>query len=61
LRAASIADPVRRKIVRGVMRPLLHSSRLAIEHPVSGRRLTFKAPWPDDMRAVWVELGGRLP
>jgi len=31
-------------------RHLLHASRLAFDHPETGRRSIFEAPMPDDMR-----------
>jgi 23S rRNA pseudouridine1911/1915/1917 synthase len=37
-------------------RPFLHAERLSFVHPVSGERLTFEAPLPDDLRAVLDEL-----
>ena len=33
-------------------RPLLHAARLAFDHPVTGERVEFRAPVPDDMVAV---------
>lgn len=35
---------------RGVKRLLLHARRLALRHPLSGERLRFEAPLPEDMR-----------
>lgn len=37
---------------RGITRPLLHAQRLEIEHPVSGKRMTFEAEVADDMMGV---------
>ena len=39
-----------------IARPALHSCYLAITHPLTGERLTFTAPLPDDMQAL---LGGK--
>ncbi len=33
-------------------RQALHASRLALDHPVSGERLTFSAPMPPDLRRL---------
>ena len=33
-------------------RPFLHAHRLAFDHPSSGRRLSFEAPLPADLREV---------
>ena len=33
-------------------RPFLHAHRLAFDHPASGRRLSFEAPLPADLREV---------
>ncbi len=60
-RTASVTDPVRRKALREVGRPLLHAFRLAFDHPVTGARLAFEAPWHPDMRAAWAALGGSAP
>lgn len=40
---------------RGTMRasrPMLHAIRLAFDHPVTGERLEFRSPIPDDLRAL---------
>jgi len=33
-----------------IHRPLLHALKLELDHPVSGKRITFEAPWPKDMK-----------
>jgi 23S rRNA pseudouridine1911/1915/1917 synthase len=38
-----------------VTRQLLHARRLAFPHPEGGVR-AFRAPWPEDFRALWREL-----
>ncbi|HNW91658.1 MAG TPA: RluA family pseudouridine synthase [bacterium] len=38
-------------------RPALHALCLAVNHPVTGERLTVTAPLPDDMRAALARLG----
>ncbi|MBD5085201.1 MAG: RluA family pseudouridine synthase [Clostridiales bacterium] len=35
-----------------IARPALHSARLELGHPITGERLVFSAPLPDDMRAL---------
>ena len=35
-----------------ISRPALHSAHLELTHPITGERLTFDAPLPDDMRAL---------
>src|SRR5690606_13105015 len=42
-------------------RHALHAQRLSIDHPVSGERLTFEAPLPEDMSAVLDVLRERKP
>jgi hypothetical protein len=37
---------------------MLHARRLTIEHPGSGRPVTFRAPWPPDFLGLWRELCG---
>ncbi|HXW76569.1 MAG TPA: RluA family pseudouridine synthase, partial [Candidatus Eremiobacteraceae bacterium] len=36
----------------GAGRPMLHAARLRFTHPVTGKPLTFEAPWPDDFREL---------
>lgn len=42
----------------GIARPLLHAFRLEIEHPMTGKRMVFRAPMADDMVAI---AGGIWP
>lgn len=35
-----------------IARPALHSSRIALIHPLTGEALTFRAPLPEDMAAL---------
>jgi 23S rRNA pseudouridine1911/1915/1917 synthase len=37
-------------------RQALHAWRLAFDHPVDGKRVTFEAPLPDDMKKLIVRL-----
>jgi len=37
-------------------RPALHAAHLGFTHPTTEERLTFDAPLPDDMQAVWARL-----
>jgi 23S rRNA pseudouridine1911/1915/1917 synthase len=37
-------------------RQALHAARLAIDHPVSGRRVSFEAPLPDDLVTLIAKL-----
>jgi 23S rRNA pseudouridine1911/1915/1917 synthase len=34
----------------GITRPLLHAERLELQHPVTRKKVSFKAPWPADMK-----------
>src|SRR5262249_21188694 len=45
---------------QGVKRLFLHARRLALVHPVEGRKLRFESPFPLDMRA-FVEANFALP
>lgn len=38
------------------MRAMLHAERLAFDHPRSGKRLSFQAPMPEDMRQLHAAL-----
>jgi 23S rRNA pseudouridine1911/1915/1917 synthase len=44
--------------VLGLERQFLHSARLALPHPVSGERLEWSSPLPDDLRAALAKLPG---
>jgi 23S rRNA pseudouridine1911/1915/1917 synthase len=33
-------------------RQALHAAGLTFEHPVTGKKLTFASPWPDDFHAL---------
>jgi hypothetical protein len=35
---------------RGITRPLLHAEKLDLEHPVTGKSISFTAPLPKDMK-----------
>jgi 23S rRNA pseudouridine1911/1915/1917 synthase len=35
-----------------IPRPALHSARLELRHPVTGEKLSFSAPLPQDMAAL---------
>jgi 23S rRNA pseudouridine1911/1915/1917 synthase len=35
-----------------IARPALHSARLELRHPVTGEKLSFSAPLPQDMAAL---------
>lgn len=49
------ADPIYGRAVPG-KRLWLHAERLAFEHPVTGERLEFESPVPDDLRGAALEL-----
>ncbi len=34
----------------GIERPLLHAESIAFAHPMTGKAVSFKAPWPADMK-----------
>jgi len=37
-------------------RHALHAARLSLDHPTTGRRMTFEAPLPPDLEAVLAAL-----
>ena len=47
-----IRDPATKALCDPWERPALHAWELALRHPVSGRKLRFTAPMPDDMIAL---------
>lgn len=40
----------------GITRTLLHAERLALNHPLSAKRVEYKAPWPDDFKRARTAL-----
>jgi 23S rRNA pseudouridine1911/1915/1917 synthase len=60
--AASIGHPLlgdRRYGGPPAARLMLHAERLAFAHPVDGRPLELRAPWPDDFAAAAAAAGLR--
>ena len=48
-----IADWNKRLLkTHGIARPLLHAYCLEVDHPVTGERMVFKAPMPEDMKKL---------
>ena len=43
---------------RPIDRPALHARAIAFDHPQTGERLAFEAPWPDDFARVIDALRG---
>jgi 23S rRNA pseudouridine1911/1915/1917 synthase len=37
-------------------RQMLHAAKLSLNHPISGKRMTFEAPLPADMEALLTQL-----
>jgi 23S rRNA pseudouridine1911/1915/1917 synthase len=50
-----------RPLLRDFGRPALHAWRIAFSHPISGVPMSFAAPLPEDIRELWVALGGNPP
>ncbi len=48
--------PARRRPLQSFARPALHAWKLAFEHPVSGHRMEFEAPVPQDLRDLWTTV-----
>jgi 23S rRNA-/tRNA-specific pseudouridylate synthase len=38
----------------------LHAGRLALKHPVTGKRLEVASPVPSDLRSLWLASGGTV-
>jgi len=54
--------PVRqRALLDAFGRPALHAWKLNFRHPAQEIDVRLEAPIPDDLRALWSELGGALP
>jgi 23S rRNA pseudouridine1911/1915/1917 synthase len=50
-----------RELARRMERQFLHAARLVFDHPVTGRRMRFDAPLPEDLAAAatWAREGSR--
>lgn len=48
-----------RILLRDFPRPALHAWKLSFAHPTDGRALSFEAPVPGDLGALWQVLSGR--
>ena len=46
------ASPALREVLAAFKRQALHAARLTLAHPVSGKRLEFEAPVPDDLQQL---------
>ncbi len=57
-RTPSSRRPASRDALNALSRPALHAARLAFDHPVSGSRLSFESPWPEDLAGVRDALRG---
>lgn len=44
-----------------VHRQMLHAYRLSLTHPFTGEKMSFEAPMPEDMAALWKQEFGSLP
>lgn len=58
-RANSISDPVIRSRVKTLGRQMLHACRLGVIHPITGERMDFTSPLPEDFRRLIVLLDER--
>ena len=45
-------------LLSAVTRQMLHSWRLSVTHPKTGKRMVFEAPLPDDMKMLLASLRG---
>lgn len=49
----------------GIQRPLLHAFKLELNHPVLGKKMTFRAPMAEDMikivRGIWPDGDNERP
>ena len=48
-RAKNIKSVLLRKMIEDLPRFMLHAAELGFIHPTTGKRMTFRAPWPADL------------
>jgi 23S rRNA pseudouridine1911/1915/1917 synthase len=46
--------------LRSLKRPALHASRLEFDHPVTGKRMEFETPPPEDLSGLFDWIMGRI-
>jgi 23S rRNA pseudouridine1911/1915/1917 synthase len=51
-------EKTRQGVVRDFPRPALHAWRIGFAHPKTGAPLSFEAPVPEDLRALWQAATG---
>jgi 23S rRNA pseudouridine1911/1915/1917 synthase len=56
----NIQDARLRSMVRNLGRHFLHAERLAITHPITGERLQFEAPLPNELSDLLRQLGAEV-
>ena len=50
------AQPILRELLNGFPRQALHATRLALTHPVTGERMEFDSPLPEDMEELLEQI-----
>ena len=55
-RTPSSRKAAARQALLALARPALHSARLAFTHPITGERLAFESPLPEDLQQALQEL-----
>lgn len=48
----SIQDPLVRECLKRMNRPALHAQKLSFNHPITGEKMEFVAPIPEDMKEL---------
>lgn len=59
-RASDHQRPAAREIEAAAPRQALHAAVLRIDHPVTGERMEFRSPWPEDLEGC-LRLAGGVP
>ncbi len=54
----NVTEPAAAAACRAFPRQALHAWRIAFDHPITGARVAFEAPLPDDLRALVETLRG---
>jgi 23S rRNA pseudouridine1911/1915/1917 synthase len=58
-RIRTVGDPAARARMKAMDRQALHAWRLAFSHPVTGEKMQFSAPLPEDMAGLCAFLRER--
>ncbi len=58
IRSIHMKDPAALTLLKALKRPALHAFKLGFTHPLTGARMTFESPLPDDLSPLFAWIRG---